>query len=142
MNDQQLEKKVSQDVAKVKKDLDTLQTDVAERWASRIEDNVSRAAEGLTTWVETGVSQLNEGFGKLTSNARQSVVSTTAAVKKDVGHGLIRYNAKAQDVADKVPGGIGKKAAKYPWVGMSITLLVGLLLGNFLKPARKPIKSP
>ena len=110
MNDQQVENTVRQDAAKFNQD--------------------------LTTSVEDGFSQLNEGFEKLTSDARETVVSAAALVKKDVGHGLSQYNAKAQEMADKVPGGFGEKAARYPWVTLSIALGVGFLVGSLLKPTR------
>jgi ElaB/YqjD/DUF883 family membrane-anchored ribosome-binding protein len=142
MNDKQLENKVRQDAAKVKKDLNALVGDSTVRF-TRIEDNITQATgkakEDLTTWVEGGVSQLSEGFEKLTGDARDSVVGAAATVKKDVGHGLSQYNAKAQEVADKVPGGIGKKAARYPWVAITIALAVGFLLGILLRPARQPL---
>jgi ElaB/YqjD/DUF883 family membrane-anchored ribosome-binding protein len=142
MNDQQLEKKIRKDAARVKKDISTLVGDGVSR-LSRFEDNVSqttgKAKEDLTTWVEDGVSQLSEGFDKLTGDARETVVGAAATVKKDVGHGLSQYNAKAQEVADKVPGGFGKKVASYPWVAMSISLAVGFLLGILLKPGRQPL---
>ena len=139
MNDQQSENKVHQDAAKVKKDLTTLAGDSAVRF-SRFEDNLSQATgkakEDLTTWVEDGVSQLSEEFEKLTGEARETVVGAAEMVKKDVGHGLSQYNSKAQEVADKVPGGFGNKAARYPWVAISIGLAVGFLLGILFKPAQ------
>jgi ElaB/YqjD/DUF883 family membrane-anchored ribosome-binding protein len=142
MNDRQLEKKIRKDAAKVKKDISTLVGDGADR-LSRLEDNLSQATgkakEDLTTWVEDGVSQLSEGFEKLTGDAKETVVGAAAAVKKDVGHGLSQYNAKAQEVADKMPGSFGKKVARYPWVAMSISLAAGFLLGVLLKPARRPL---
>jgi ElaB/YqjD/DUF883 family membrane-anchored ribosome-binding protein len=110
MNDRQLENKVRQDAGKAKKDLTALEED--------------------------GVSELSEGFEKLKGDARETVVGAVATVKKEVGHGLSQYNAKAQEVADKVPGGLGEKAARYPWVAITIAFAVGLLLGNFLKPNR------
>lgn len=64
------------------------------------------------------------------------MVSAAATVKQDVRHGLNDYNAKAQKVADKVPGGFSEMAAKYPWVAISIAVAVGFLLGSLLKPAR------
>lgn len=143
MNDQQFEDKVRKDAAKVKKDVSTLVGDGAAQF-SRYEDKVSQATgqakEDLTTWVEDGVSQLSGGFEKLTDEARESVVSAAATVKKDVGHRLSQYNAKAQEVADKVPGGFGKQAARYPWVAISIALVVGFLLGSLLKRARQPLE--
>ncbi len=110
MNDQQLEDNVRQDAAKFNRD--------------------------LTTSVEDGFSQLNEGFEKLSNDARETVVSAAELVKKDVGRGLSQYNAKAQEMADKIPGGFGEKAARYPWVTLSIALGVGFLVGSLLKPTR------
>ncbi len=142
MNDQQLATKVRHDGARVKKDLTTLVEDGTAQ-ISRFEDKVSQAPgkvkENLTTWAEDGVSQLREGFEKVTGDAREAVVSATTVVKKDVGHGLSQYNAKAQEVADRVPGGFGKKAASYPWVAISLALVVGFLLGSFLKPIRQTL---
>ena len=142
MNDRQLDNKVRRDAAKVKKDLSTLVGDSAAR-LGRFGDNLSqvtgKAKEDLTTWVGDGVSQLSEGFEKLTGDARETVISAVAAVKKDVGHGLSQHNAKAQEVADKVPGRLGELAARYPWVAISFGLAVGLLVGSLLKPSRQPI---
>ena len=108
MNDQQLENKVRKDAGKV--------------------------TEELSTLLGNRVSQLSKGFEKLTGDAKESVVGAAATVKKDVGHGLSQYNDKAQDFADKVPDGFSKKAARYPWVAISIGLVVGFLLGILLKP--------
>lgn len=108
MNDHKLEEKVRKDAGQVKKDLSTL--------------------------LENRVTQLSEGFEKMSGDARETVVGAAEMVKKDVGHGLSQYNAKAQDVADKVPDGFAKKAAKYPWAAITIGLFVGFLLGILLKP--------
>jgi len=142
MNDKAFGKKVNRDVGKAKKDLATLGDDGV-AGLGRIGDKVSqitgKAKEDLTTRVEDGVSQMSQGFEKLTGDARETLVGAAATVKKDVGQGLSQYNAKAQEVADKVPGGFGEKAARYPWVTLSIALAVGFLLGSLLKPARQPI---
>jgi ElaB/YqjD/DUF883 family membrane-anchored ribosome-binding protein len=141
MNDQQFENKVRQDNAKVKKDLSTLVGDGTAQF-SRFEDDVSQATnkakEDLITWMENAVSQLSGGIEKLTDDARETMVGAASTVKKDVGHGLSQYNAKVQEVADKVPGGFGEKAARYPWVTISISLVVGFLLSSLLKPTRQP----
>jgi ElaB/YqjD/DUF883 family membrane-anchored ribosome-binding protein len=143
MNDQQLEKKIRQDAAKVRKDLNALAEDSAAR-LSKLENTVNQATgkvkEDLTTWVDDGVSQLSDGFEKLTSDAKETVVGAAATVKKDVGHGLSQYNAKAQKVANTVPGNFGKAAARYPWVGMSIALAVGFIIGSLLKPVWQPVE--
>lgn len=142
MNDTQSENKVRQDGAKVITDLHELAGDSAAGF-TRYEGNIgrvtSKAKDGLATWVEGGVSQFNQGREKLTGEAKEALLGAATSVTKDVGHGLSEYNAKAQKVADQVPGAFGEKAAKYPWVAMSIALTVGFLLGMMLKPARQPL---
>lgn len=136
MKYQRLWKRIRKDVAQVKKESGILVEDGAAQ-LSRFGDNVSQATDkakdDLATRVGDGVSQLSEGFEKLTSDTRELVVDAAATVKKDVGHGLSQYNAQAQKVADKVPGGFGKKVSRYPWVAISIGLVVGLLLGVLLR---------
>jgi ElaB/YqjD/DUF883 family membrane-anchored ribosome-binding protein len=142
MNDQQLENKVGDDTAKVKKDIGNLVEDGTaqiSRLIDKVSDAPSKAKEDLTYWVEDGVSELSKNFEKLTGDAREVVVGAVATMKKDIGHGLSQYNAKAQEFVDKVPGGFGKKAASYPWVAISIALVVGFVLGSLLKPARQPL---
>ena len=140
MNGQQLENKVNQDAVKVKKDLSTLVGDGAARigkFGENVGQATGKAKEDLATWVEGSVDQLSEGFEKLAGDAKETVVGAAATVKKEVGHGLSQYNAKAQEVADKVPGGFGEKAARYPWVALSIALGVGFLIGFILRPVQQ-----
>lgn len=106
MNDQKLEKKVRHDADKVRKDLRTLVEDGAAQ-VNKFEDKVSQA----------------------TGKAREDLTTW-------VEDGLCQYNARAQEYADRVPGGFSKKAARYPWVTISIALAVGFLLGSLCKPAR------
>lgn len=137
MNNHVMDKKISQDVNRVKEDLGKLETDVAAQVVGTIEDHVNQATDGLNSWIGSRTSKLNNSVGKMTGNAKKTVIKTTESVKKDVGQRLSRYNSRAQYVANKVPGGLGKKAARYPWVGMSLSLIIGVLLGSFLKPAHK-----
>ena len=140
MNDKQLDNKVRRDVTKVKKDMSTLVEDGAaqfDRFGDNLSQSTVKAKEDLTKWAEDGVSQMSEGFEKLTGDARETVVAAAATVKKEVGRGMSQYNAKVQEVADKVPGGFGAIATRYPWVAISIGLAIGLLLGILLKPARQ-----
>jgi ElaB/YqjD/DUF883 family membrane-anchored ribosome-binding protein len=142
MNDQQLDNKVRRDATKVKKDMSILVGDGAaqlDRFGDNLSQSTVKAKEDLTKWAEDGVSQMSEGFEKLTGDARESLVAAAATMKKDVGYGLSQYNAKVQEVADKVPGRFGEMAARYPWVAISLGLAVGLLLGSLLKPARQPL---
>jgi ElaB/YqjD/DUF883 family membrane-anchored ribosome-binding protein len=140
MNNQKLEDKVRKGAAKVKKDVGHMVEDSAAH-LNRFEENVSNAAGkakgDLTNWVEDGISQLSTGFEKVTTDASKTVINAAEIVKKDVGRGLRKYNTKAQKAADKIPGGLGKQAASYPWVAMSIALVIGLLIGSLLKPARQ-----
>ncbi len=136
MNDRQLERKITKDADKVKRDVSTLVGDSAVQ-LSRFGDDVSeatdKAREDLTAWAEDGASRVGEGFEKLRGDATEAA----ATLQKDVGHGLSQYNAKAREVANKVSGGIGEMVARYPWVAISIGLGIGLLLGGLLNPGRK-----
>ena len=138
MNDRKLERKIRQDAAKVKNDVNTLVRDGTER-VFRFDENLSQVAEDLSTKVDEGAAQLSKGLEKLTGDAKEAVVKTTATMMKDVGHGLSQYNAKVKEVAGKVPGGFVDKVASYPWVAISIGLIGGVLLGLLLKPSRRPL---
>ena len=139
MTDQQLENKVRQDTAKVKEDIGSLVEDGTAQM-NRLQDKVrqapTKAKQDLATWVEESVSELSENVETLTSDAKQAVAGAVATAKEDVGRGLSQYNARVQEVADKVPGGFAEKTASYPWVAISIALVVGFILGNLLKPTR------
>jgi ElaB/YqjD/DUF883 family membrane-anchored ribosome-binding protein len=113
MNDKQFEKRVNRDVDKAKNDLATLRDD--------------------------GITGLSRKFEQMTDDTKKSVDEAVKTVNKAVGQGLSQYNAKVQEFADKVPGDFGKKAAGYPWVTMTISLIVGLLLGAILKPGRQSV---
>jgi len=111
MNNRQLEKNISKNAARVKKDLNTL--------------------------MGNSAAQVSEGFEKFTDDTKETLSDAVETVKKDVGQGLNQYNDKVQEFADKVPGDLGKKAANYPWVAISIGLGIGFLLGGLLKPNRQ-----
>lgn len=108
---EQLQKKIQQDTAAVQKDFNAI--------------------------AEDSVSQVTKGFEKLKGDAKDTLMGAADTLKKDVGHGLSQYNAKAQEFAKKVPGDLANKAVKYPWVAISIGLGIGLLLGGMLKPSRR-----
>jgi ElaB/YqjD/DUF883 family membrane-anchored ribosome-binding protein len=131
MNDKAFEKKVDRDVEQTKKDFETLG-----------EDNVTgltRIKKDLATLGEDGVAGLGRKFERLADDAKEMVSVAVNTLNKDVGNGLSQYNAKVQDFADRVPGDFGKKAAGYPWVTITISLVFGLLLGVLLKPGRQPV---
>jgi ElaB/YqjD/DUF883 family membrane-anchored ribosome-binding protein/uncharacterized protein YjbJ (UPF0337 family) len=131
MNDKAFENKVNRDVDQAKKDFTTLG-----------EDNVTGLAsikKDLVMLGDDGVTGLSRKFEQLANDTKEMVTDAVKTLNKDVGHGLSQYNAKVQDVADRVPGGFGEKAARYPWVAISIALAVGFLLGSYLKPARSKL---
>jgi hypothetical protein len=136
MNTQKLDKKVSQDTARLKNDLSTLEGDSAARFG-RFERDVTQASdkakEDLSKWVDNEVTQINEGIEKFSGDAKEAMVGVTETMKKDVTHGLSQYNAKAQEIANKVPCDFSQKAARYPWVTITVALVLGFLLGGFIK---------
>ena len=103
---------------------------------NKVNRDIDKAKEDVATLGEDAVTGLSRKFEQLTGEAKEMVTEAVKTLNKDVGHGLSTYNAKVHDVADRLPGDFGKKAARYPWVAMSIALAVGILLGNILKPAR------
>ena len=127
MNDKAFENKVNQDVDQAKENLATLGEDSLAGM-----DTIKR---DLVTLGDDVVTRLSRKFEQLSDSTKEMVTEAVKTLNKDVEHGLSQYNTKAQEVADKVPGGFSEKTAKYPWVAMSITLAAGLLLGVLLKPA-------
>ena len=120
MNDKAFENKVNQDIDKAKEDVATLREDAA-------------------TLGDDGVTGLSRKLEQLTDETKDMVTNAVKTLNKDFGHGLSTNNAKIQDVADRLPGDFGKKAARYPWVTITMSLAAGLLLGVLLKPGRQPV---
>lgn len=142
MNDQQLNNKVRKDADRIIKDINTLVGDTSTR-LSRFEDDVNQAAgkakEDFAAWAEDGATQFSDKFGKMSGELKDSVAGAAATVSKDVKRGMNRYNDKAQEVANKIPGGFSESAAKYPWVAITIGVALGFFLGILLKPSRHSI---
>ena len=109
MNEKQLEKKIKQDTADIRRDLNAL--------------------------MENGVSNVTKGFEKIQSETKDTLSDAAKSVKKDLGYGIRQYNAKTQEYVDKLPGDFVDKVTKYPWVAITVGLGVGLLLGGSLKPS-------
>jgi gas vesicle protein len=143
MNDQKLDKKVRKDAEKVQKDLSNLAKDGAarlNRFESTVSQATSKAKKDLTKHVESSVSQLSKGFGNTTGNATRALSGTSAKLKKNMGHWLDRFNAKAQEVTVEVPKDLGKKASRSPWIVITICLSVGFLIGLMFLPTRQPVE--
>jgi ElaB/YqjD/DUF883 family membrane-anchored ribosome-binding protein len=106
---------------------------------NKVNQDVEQAKNDLTTLGDDGVTGLTRKFEQLTDETKKTVDVAVKNVNKAVGQGLSEYNAKVQDVADRVPGDFAKKVAGYPWVSITISLVVGLLLGALLKPGRQSV---
>ena len=131
MKDKAFEKQVNQDIDQTKKDIATL--------GEHNFAGLTRITKDLTALKEDGVTGLGRKFEQLTDEAKEMVSGAANTLNKDVGKGLNQYNAKVQAVANRFPGDFGKKTARYPWVTITISLALGLLLGILLKPGRQPV---
>jgi ElaB/YqjD/DUF883 family membrane-anchored ribosome-binding protein len=120
MDDKAFENKVDQDIDKAKEDVATLRDDA-------------------TTLGNDGATGLVRKFDQLTNETKQIVAARVKTINQEVGQGLSQYNAKVQEYADRVPGDFAKKAAKFPWVTITMSLAFGLMLGLLLKPGRQPV---
>jgi ElaB/YqjD/DUF883 family membrane-anchored ribosome-binding protein len=142
MDNHQFENKVRKDADKVKKDMSTLIGDSATQFG-QFEENVnqtaSKAKADFNSWIENNASQLQDGYNKVTNNAKESLTDTANTVLKNVDRQFSHFNAKAEKVANTVPGGLGEKVAKYPYVAISIAVLFGFLIGSLLSPAKQPM---
>ena len=105
----------------------------------KVNRDVDRAKKDIATLGEDGVTGLSRKYDQLVDDAKETVTGAVKTFNKGVGQGLSQYNAKIQDVANRVPGNFGKKVAGYPWVTITMSLAFGLLLGLFLKPGRQPV---
>ena len=110
MNGKSLEREITRDVDRMKKDLAKLR--------------------------DAGANELSRRFDMLAEEAKKTAAITARSVNDGIGQGLSTYNSKVQEVVDRVPGQIGKKAASYPWVAISATLIMGLLIGAIIRPGR------
>jgi uncharacterized protein YjbJ (UPF0337 family) len=141
VNHKQFENKIHQEASRVKEDMNMLVGDSAARF-DRLEGDISettgKAREDVTTWVEDSAAQLSQGIKKVAGDAKETMAGAAVTVNKEVGRGLSQYNAKAQEVAEKVSPDLSTKAARYPWVSISIALVLGFILGGLLlKPIRQ-----
>jgi len=106
---------------------------------NKVNRDIDKAKEDVATLGEDGVTGLSRKFEQLTDETKERVTDAVKTLNQEVGHGLSTYNAKVQDFADRLPGDLGHKAARFPWVTITMSLAAGLLLGVLLKPRRQPV---
>lgn len=129
MDEKTFEEKVDKDVTTVFED--------GQNSLQRLAQSADKVKENLTTWAEDSAAQLNQKLTDLKSDAKDKVAVTVRSIEQDVDQGLNDYNGKIQKFADQIPGGFSRKITRYPWVTISISLVIGLLLGFILKPTRR-----
>ena len=103
---------------------------------NKVNRDIDRAKKDIATLGDDGVAGLNRKVEQLTDDAKKMVAGPVKTFNEGVGQGLSQYNTKVQNIADRVPGDFSKKVAVYPWVTITISLALGLLVGALLKPSR------
>ena len=111
VNEHQLEKKIQRDITDIRNDLDAL--------------------------MEMGVSTAPTRFEQLKRKMQQTLSGAAVSVKNKMESLLAKYNANAQEYADKTLGGFGGFVRKYPWVVITVGLGIGIFLGGLLKPSHR-----
>jgi ElaB/YqjD/DUF883 family membrane-anchored ribosome-binding protein len=104
------------------------------------QQDTDRIKKDLNKMLANRVSQITEEIDKFTGEAKEAMLGAADSVKKDMEVRLDQYNSRAQEVVEKVPGGLVEKTARYPWVAVSLALAAGLVLGGFLKSTRPLIR--
>jgi len=105
----------------------------------KVDRDMNKTIDDLTALGNDGITGLTRKYEHLADAAKEKATGAVKEFNKQVDYGLSQYNAKVQDVAERVPGGFAKKIAEYPWVTISLSLVLGLLLGILLKPSRQPL---
>jgi ElaB/YqjD/DUF883 family membrane-anchored ribosome-binding protein len=109
------------------------------KFVKQVNRDIEKAKIDLAALRDDGITGLNRIFDQLTGDTVKTVDGAAKTVNKTVEQGLSQFNTKVQDIADRIPGELGKKALGYPWVTITISLVVGLALGSLLKPGRHPL---
>jgi len=106
-------------------------------FANKVNQDLDRTRKDLVTLGNDGITMLSRKYEQLSGDITEKVADSVKTFNKSFGKSLRQYNTKVQHVADQMPGDFGKKAAGYPWVTITLSLVVGMLLGAFLKPGRQ-----
>jgi ElaB/YqjD/DUF883 family membrane-anchored ribosome-binding protein len=99
--------------------------------------STEKIKEHLPIWAEDRGAQFLRKLDDFKSLAQSKAEDAAKSIEQDMDQGLHQYNVKVQDLADQVPGDFSRQAAKYPWVTLSVVLVVGILLGSLLKLPRQ-----
>ena len=113
MNGKVIEKRINRNIDRVRRDIAALGDDATTELNRRFE----LLTDGPRKKAEVAIKDMNRSIGQM---------------NKSIGRGLNQYNAKIQDAVDKVPGDLGKKVTGYPWVAVTMSMVLGLVLGAVL----------
>lgn len=102
----------------------------------RISKNFERAVRDLAALKDDALVGLNWKVEQVVEGPRKSATIAAQNLNKSFMQGLHDYNAKAQEYIEMVPGDLGKKAAEYPWVVISMSVVAGLIVGTLLRLSR------
>jgi len=105
----------------------------------KVNEDIDQTKQDLATLGDDGVTGFNRIFEQLADNAKETATLAVQTLNQSVGQGLSQYEAKVQEVADRIPGSFAKKAAAYPWVTVTVSLAAGLLIGLLIKPGRQSL---
>ena len=105
------------------------------RTLDKIGQDTRRVRNDVVELAKDSSARFNQGIGKIAGDAQETVSTATKTVVRDVNKGLTDYNSKVDDLVSKIPGDIKRKASRYPWVAMSMVLVVGLIIGVALGTA-------
>lgn len=102
----------------------------------RINRDLERTKKDIAVLKEDAVSGLRNKIEELADESRRTASSAAKTLNKSVANGLNQYNAKVKGVVDTVPGDLNEKVAGYPWVAITASIVLGVLLGAVFKPGR------
>ncbi len=95
----------------------------------RISQDANKMKNDFMQLAKDSTTKINRDIERIACEAQDTVTTRAKSVAKDVGQGLSQYNSRVDNLVAKMPGNINTKASRYPWVALSIVLVVGLLLG-------------
>lgn len=108
-----------------------------QQFTNKMEKDGIRVKKAVDNMAADGVSQLKNEYKEFSGTFKDNVNDAAKSIRKDVNDGMKQYNSKAHEIADKLHSGISQNVSKYPWVVISLGLIIGIALGFMFKPSRQ-----
>jgi hypothetical protein len=102
---------------------------ISTRTLDKISQDTKKVKKDFVDLAKDSSARLNHDIERIAGEAQDTVSTAARTVAKDVSQGLTNYNTSVEDLVAKIPGNINKKASRYPWVAISMVLVIGLLVG-------------